>query len=195
MSNVRTVLTALSIALATAALLSGAAVARAASEDASLSANGAVSHELFDKGDDYYWVLVRDPGNDGFQCSVSFVTTNGTYSIHGPMDAEMAKTGSGMLWFESPRIPKTPHSTQRVTLAVHGNDGAFNWPALQTTIGNTPHGTLMVAVQIMSVLKEKADTNNLSVSLAGNEVFKAKLVGLQAAYARLSGCMAEHSGS
>ncbi|CAE6804749.1 hypothetical protein [Paraburkholderia nemoris] len=195
MSNVRTVLKALSIALAAGALLSGAAAARAASDDASLSANGAVAHELFDKGSDYFWVLVRDPRNDGYQCSVSFVTANGTYSIHGPMDSEMAKTGSGMLWFESPRIPKTAHSTERVTLAVHGNDGAFNWPALQTTIGNTPHGTLMVAVQIMSVLKEKADTNSLSVSLAGNEVFKAKLVGLQAAYARLAGCMAEHSGS
>lgn len=195
MPNVRTVLKALSIASAAGALLWGAVAARAASDDASLSANGAVAHELFDKGDDYYWVLVRNPGNDGYQCSVSFVTANGTYSIHGPMDAEMAKAGSGMLWFESPRIPKTAHSTLRVTLAVHGNDGAFNWPALQTTIGNTLHGTLMVAVQIMSVLKEKADTNNLSVSLAGNEVFKAKLVGLQAAYARLAGCMAEHSGS
>ncbi|ACD20850.1 hypothetical protein [Paraburkholderia phytofirmans] len=195
MSKVRTVLKALSIALAAGALLSSAAAPRAASDGTSLSANGTVAHELFDKGDDYYWVLMRDLGNDGYQCSVSFVTTNGTYSIHGPMDAEMARTGSGMLWFEGPRIPKTAHSTQRVTLAVHGNDGAFNWPALQTTIGNTPYGTLMVAVQIMSVLKEKADTNNLAVSLAGNEVFTAKLVGLQAAYARLAGCMAEHSRS
>ncbi|MDN7933326.1 hypothetical protein QZM52_18735 [Burkholderia metallica] len=195
MSNVRTVLKALSVALAAGALLCGAAASRAASDNASPSANGAVAHELFDKGDDYFWVLVRNPKNDGYQCSISFVTPNGTYSIHGPMDAEMAKSGAGMLWFESPRIPKTADSTRRVMLAVRGNDGTFNWPALQTTIGNKSNGTLMVAVKIMSVLKEKADTNNLSVSLAGNEVFKAKLVGLQAAYARLAGCMAEHSGS
>jgi hypothetical protein len=169
--------------------------ASAQSDGATLSADRTVAHQLFDKGDGYFWVLVRSPKNDGYQCAVSFVTTNGTYSIHGPIDAEMAKTGTGMLWFDSPKVPKATAPMQRVTLAVHGNDGALTWPALQKTVGKSPHGTLMVAVQIASVLKEKADTNDLSISLDGMEVFAAKLVGLQKAYVRLAECMAVGSGS
>jgi hypothetical protein len=188
MSNVRIALAALLVALAPSAL-----VARAPAGDRGESANP-ISHQLFDKGDGYLWTLMHDSQNDGYQCSVSFITPNGTYSIHGPLDAEMAKANSGSLWFDSPAVPATA-GTQKVTLAVHGNDGAFNWPALQTTIGKTGHGTLMVAVQIFSVLKEKADTNDVSISLGGNEVFKAKLVGLQGAYAKLNACMAMHSGS
>jgi hypothetical protein len=172
---------ALTLLLATLAVHS--AVARAAS-------GGGVVSEPFYSGGDALWVLMHDAHNDGYQCSVSFVTTNGTYSIHGPLDAEMAKTGTGMLWFESPRVPKPASPSQRVTLAVHGNDGELKWPAMQTTIGKASHGTLIVAVQIASVLKEKADTNDLSISLDGNEVYRAKLVEIQKAYARLGACMA-----
>jgi hypothetical protein len=186
MPNVRIALTALFMASAPFVM-----VARASARDRGESASP-ISHELFDKGDGYLWTLMHDAQNDGYQCSVSFITPNGTYSIHGPFDAEMAKTKSGSLWFDSPAVPATA-GTQKVTLAVHGNDGAFIWPALQTTIGKAGHGTLMVAVQILSVLKEKADTNDISISLGGNEVFKAKLVGLQAAYAKLNACMAMHS--
>lgn len=154
---------------------------------------GALVDEPFYKGDGNLWLLIRDARNDGYQCAVSFVTTKGKYSIHGPLDAEMARNGTGMLWFESPSVPKASPA-QHVTLAVHGNDGAFKWPALQTTIGNSPYGTLMVAVKIMSVLEEKADTNDLSISLDGHEVFRARLVELQKAYAQLRACMAGRSG-
>ncbi|MFL9865084.1 hypothetical protein PQR67_12980 [Paraburkholderia fungorum] len=188
MSKIRIVLTALTAILA-------AHWAAAWTPAYGASNDEAMVNEPFYTGDSGLWVLMHDARNDGYQCSVSFVTTNGTYSIHGPVDPEMAKTGKGTLWFDSPSIPRTDNSTQRVMLAVHGNGGALNWPALQTTIGNAPHGTFMVAVQIMSVLKDKADMNDLSVSFAGKEVFRAQLVEQQKAYARLSECMAARSGN
>jgi hypothetical protein len=188
MANVRIALAALLMASTPSEV-----VAHASTGDRGESVSP-ISHQLFDKGDGYLWTLMHDAQNDGYQCSVSFITPKGTYSIHGPLDSEMAKTNSGTLWFDSPAVPATA-GPQKVTLAVHGNDGAFNWPAVQTTIGKTSHGTLMVAVQIFSVLKEKADTNDISISLGGNEVFKAKLVGLQAAYAKLNDCMAARPGN
>lgn len=188
MSKIRIALTALSAILA-------AHSAAAWTPPDGASNDGAMVDEPFYEGDGGLWVLMHDARNDGYQCSVSFVTTNGTYSIHGPVDAETAKTGKGMFRFDSLNIPKPVNSTQRVMLAVHGNDGALNWPALQTTIGNAPHGTLIVAVQIMSVLKDKADTNDLSVSFAGEALFRAQLVEQQKAYARLSECMAAGSGN
>jgi hypothetical protein len=183
----------MALAALSAILAAHSAVAGTPSKGA--SNDGPIFNEPFYKGDDALWVLMRNPQNDGYQCSVSFVTTHGTYSIHGPVDAEMAKTGTGMLWFEGPSVPKPDSSSRRVTLAVHGNDGALSWPATQTTIGKAPHGTLIVAVQIASVLKEKADANDLSISLDGTEVFRAKLVELQKAYGRLGECMAARSGS
>ena len=185
MSKIRVALAAIAMALAV-----GSVEAREAPDGGSKSADGSVIHELFDRGDSYFWVLMHDPKNDGYNCSVSFVTTKGTYSIHGPMDAEMAKSGTGSLWFSSPAVPRGATRMERVTLAVHSEGAAMNWPAIQTTIGKDPHGTLMVSVQIASVLKEKIDTNDLSVSLAGAEVFGAKLMGLQEAYGRLGDCMA-----
>lgn len=174
-----------------AVLITHPAAAATVSDGA--NGGGALVDEPFYKGNGNLWLLVHSARNDGYLCSVSFVTTNGKYSIHGPLGAEMAKTGTGMLWFESPKVPKATPG-KRVTLAVHGNDGAFKWPALQTTIGNSPYGTLIVTVNIMSVLKEKADTNDLSISLDGREVFQAKLVEIQKAYAKLGACMAARSG-
>lgn len=103
----------------------------------------------------------------------------------------MANANVGSLWFDSPAVPAAPEM-RKVTLAVRGSDGAFNWPALQKTVTKTGHGTLIVMVKMSSMFTQKADTDNITVSLNGNEVFKAKLVGLQAAYAKLSACMAMH---
>lgn len=187
MSIVRIVLTALLVIYAT-----GAAIGRASADERSESVSP-IEHELFDKGDGYLWVLMHDAQNDGFQCSVSFITSKGTYSIHGPLDAEMTKADAGSLWFDSHAVPAAPEM-RKVTLAVHGSDGAFNWPALQKTAGKTGHGTLIIMVKMSSMFTQKADTDNITVSLNGNEVFKAKLVGLQAAYAKLNTCMAAQSG-
>ncbi len=184
MSKLRIVITAFLIvqAIGTATATSTGALGGSA---------GPTGHELFDKGDGYLWVLIYNSHNDGFQCSVNFITLKETYSIHGPLDAEMAKADTGSLWFDSPAIPATPEM-RKVTLAVHGSDGAFNWPALQKTMSQTDHGTLIVLVKMSSMFTQKSDADNITVSLDGNEVFKTKLVGLQAAYAKLNTCISRN---
>lgn len=183
------------IALMILAASLAAHTATAGAQAAGANGNLPLVSKPFYKGalDGNTWVLVRDARNDGYQCAVSYVTGDGIFSIHGPLDAEMAKTGTGMLWFAGPRVPKPAEPMTRVSLAVHANDGAWTWPARQTTIGNASQGTLIVAVAIKSVLDGKVDTNDLSVSLAGNEVFHAHLVEIQKAYAQLGECMAGRS--
>lgn len=183
--------TPIALALLSAALVVHSAAARRLAAGADKSES--LYNEPFYKGDDGLWVLMRNTRNDGYRCSVSYVTTKGTYSIHGPIDAEMAKTGTGMLWFESPSVPKATGAEQRVSIAFHGDDGTVTWPALLENVSKA-HGTLMVAAQIASVLKEKADTNTMSVSLGGTEVFHAKVVEIQKAYARLGEYIAARAG-
>lgn len=61
--------------------------------------------ESFYKGIEGNWVLVREPVNTGYHCSVNFITPDSTLSFRGPADAGMARKGHGSLWFISKAIP------------------------------------------------------------------------------------------
>lgn len=154
------------------------------------SANdGKMATTPFYKGKEGIWVLSHKAVNDGYQCSVSFITDTASLRIAGPWDADMAQKGDGMLWFNSKDIPqvKAP-KTARITFGngLSGADvGAYQIP------GNDGQGGVFIlSVKLDSVLKDKSDTARYTIGMDGKSLVDIKPIAVQAAYGRLKECMA-----
>ena len=146
--------------------------------------------EPFYKGAEGFWVQMRKPANDGLRCSVNFITTNGLFAIHGPWDAEMAKKGVGMIWFDGKDIPKVAQ-TGATKITVRSKDPTQIYPAIHTTIGEAAtNGVFILIVNMKALLAEKNETDDIAVDFGGKQVFNTQVIRLQEAYRRLGECTA-----
>ncbi len=154
------------------------------------SANdGKMANTPFYKDKEGIWVLSHKAVNDGYQCSVSFITETASLKIAGPWDADMAKKGDGMLWFNSKDIPqvKAP-KTVRVTF---GNGlGNADVGAYQIPGSDGQGGVFILSLKFDSVLKDKSDTAHYTIGMDGKSMVDIKPIAVQAAYRRLKECMA-----
>lgn len=150
---------------------------------------GEMHSEPFYKGPEGFWVLMRNPQNDGLNCSVNFTSEQGIFSVHGPKDAAAAKKNMGMIWMGGPNIPgpSTPALTV-ITVSGASPGPAQTIPVYNLAMGD--RGMFIVVLDIKETLKGKMETNDLSVDHLGKNVFATKVVKLQEAYRTLGRCMA-----
>jgi hypothetical protein len=145
--------------------------------------------ESFYKGVEGNWVLVREPVNTGYHCSVNFITPDSTFSLRGPADAEMARKGHGGVWFISQAIPPvTTTEIAPITLSST-NHPTQNVQAAHVSMPGQSSGALLLTIDVRKSVKEKPDSNELAIQFQGKEVFRSKVVQLQLAYRQLSACM------
>lgn len=146
--------------------------------------------EPFYKGAEGFWVLMRKPENDGYRCSVNFIANSGMFAMHGPWDAEMAKKGVGMIWFDGKDIPKVAQAGA-TKITVRSKDPTQIYPAIHTTIGEAAtNGVFILIVNMKALLAEKNESDDIAVDFGGKQVFHTQPVRLQEAYARLGQCVA-----
>lgn len=146
--------------------------------------------EPFYKGAEGFWVLMRKPENDGYRCSVNFISNSGMFAMHGPWNAEMAKQGVGMIWFDGKDIPKVAQAGT-ASITVRSKDPAQTYPAIHTTIGPAAaNGVLILVVNMKALLAEKNESDDIAVDFGGKQVFHTQPIRLQEAYARLGQCVA-----
>lgn len=172
-----------------AAAFAFASATQAAPERRSGSASGSLTSERFYEGKEGSWVLMHKPFNDGYSCSVNFVTPTNSFAIVGPVDADTARNSRGMIWFTGKSIPGNGQS-RSVRIAVSGNNPYPSVPAQQMSLPGQG-GALIVAADLRLTLKDKRDSNMIGVQLEGREVFRSSVIRLQEAYRTLERCMNE----
>lgn len=145
--------------------------------------------ETFYKGKEGLWVLTRKAENDGYRCAVNFTSAGGLFAVRGPWDADMARKGIGMIWFDGKDIPVVAKA-EPTKITVRSKDPTNTYPAIHTRIGTAPNGVLILIVNMKKLLAETNETDDIAVDFGGKEVFRTQLVGLQDAYARLGACVA-----
>jgi hypothetical protein len=170
-----------------AAAFAFASVAPAAPERGSGNAPGSRTSEPFYQGKEGSWVLMRKPVNDGYSCSVNFITPTNGFTIVGPVDAETARNGRGTIWFTGKSVSGSEQASS-VRIAVSGNNPYPSVPAQQISLPGKG-GALIVAIDLRLTLKDKQDSNDIGVHLQGREVFRSKVIRLQEAYRKLEQCM------
>lgn len=170
-----------------AAALAFASAIQAAPERGSDSASGSLTSEPFYEGKEGSWILMHKPSNDGYSCSVNFVTPTNNFAIVGPVDADMARNGRGMIWFTGKSIPATGQASS-VRIALSGNNPYPSVPAQHMSLPGQG-GALIVAVDLRLTLKDKEHDNIIGVQFKGREVFRSSIVHLQEAYRNLERCM------
>ncbi len=136
---------------------------------------------------DGMWVLMRNPENDGFKCSVNFFNQDQMLSIHGPWDDAMARKNAGMVWFDSKKIPNGPARPTPVPITLNSADGPQNVNALHVGMGGK--GMLILFIDVKKMVKEKRDSDRISVTMNGQTVFDQSQVQFLNAYRRLDQCM------
>ena len=146
--------------------------------------------EAFYKGDDGYWVLTRKPENDGYRCTVNFITRKNTFAILGPATPDAARQDLGMVWFMSKAIPQASTTMQPVQITLSDNDPARVVPAQHINIPGAGN-ILVLGIKVSKSIHEKPDSNEITVKFQGKEVFRSKLVHLQNAYRVLDRCMSQ----
>lgn len=146
--------------------------------------------EPFYKGAEGFWVLMHKPQNDGYRCSVNFISNSGMFAMHGPWNAEMAKSGVGMIWFDGKDIPKAAQ-TGATKITVRSKDPTQTYPAIHATIGEAAtNGVFILIVNMKALLAEKNETDDIAVDFGGKQVFSTQVIRLQEAYRRLGECTA-----
>ena len=146
--------------------------------------------EPFYKGAEGFWVLMRKSENDGYRCSVNFISNSGMFAMHGPWNAEMAEKGVGMIWFDGKDIPKVAKA-EATRITVRSKDPAQNYPAIHTTIGQAAaNGVFILIVNMKALLAEKNESDDIAVDFGGKQVFQSHPIRLQEAYTRLGECVA-----
>ncbi|WP_421566999.1 hypothetical protein [Stenotrophomonas sp. PD6] len=145
--------------------------------------------ESFYKGAEGNWVLVREPVNTGYHCSVNFITPDSTFSLRGPADAEMARKGHGGVWFISKAIPPVTKTEIAPITLSSTNYPTQNVQAALVSMPGQSSGALLLTIDVRKSVKEKPDSNELAIQFQGKEVFRSKVVQLQLAYRQLSACM------
>ena len=145
--------------------------------------------EPFYKSMDGMWVLMREHENAGLKCSVNFISTGQSMAIHGPWDAAMRKKGVGMVWFDGKQIPKAGAKPERVRLDLGSLDGPQKGvPAMHLNMGED-NGMMILYIDIRKTLKEKRDSDRITLSMDGVQIFDLPVTQLQKAYGRLGKCM------
>ena len=173
-----------------ASALAGAASAQVPPELLGGGASGAPMYgEAFYKGAEGYWVLVRERENTGLHCSVNFITPQNTFSLRGPGDADMARKNQGGIWFMSKAISSATKPEIVPILLSSGNDAARPLQAAHVGVPGQGNGALLLSIDVQKSIQEKPDSNEIAIQFEGKEVFRSKLVQLQAAYHALAQCM------
>jgi hypothetical protein len=154
---------------------------------------GALYSDAFYKSADGFWVLMRSRENNGLRCSVSYITPDGLYAIHGPGDAAQAGQNAGQIWFSGKKIPAPASRAEQVSITINARGKTVTYPTALTKVV-PDHGTFILFLNVKSylrtVVKKGEDTDEFTVQFGGKEVYAAKLVQLQKAYSMLDKCMA-----
>lgn len=167
--------------------LAGPAYAQVAQELLG-TAQGELYSEPFYKSKEGFWVLTHKPQNDGYRCTVNFITRQNTFAILGPATPDAARKNFGMIWFTGKTIPPATTTMQPVQITLSGNDPTRIVPAQHMSmpgVGNI----LILGIDVSKSIQEKPDSNEIAVQFQGKEVFRSKLVHLQDAYRTLDRCM------
>lgn len=156
---------------------------------------GSLYSDAFFKSKEGYWVLMRDRADNGLRCSVSYISNDWLYAIHGPGNADEAKNNAGQIWFSGKRIPAPAGKAEQVELFVRAmKDKTATFPAALTKV-IPEHGTFILFLNVKNylrtVIKKGEDYDEFAVDLRGKEVYAVKLPQLQKAYAMLDKCMAK----
>lgn len=156
---------------------------------------GTLYSDAFFKSKDGYWVLMRDRADNGLRCSVSYISNDWLYAIHGPGNATEVKDNAGQIWFSGKRIPAPTGKPEQVELFVRAMKGkTATFPAALTKV-IPEHGTFILFLNVKNylrtVIKKGEDYDEFAVDLRGKEVYAVKLPQLQKAYAMLDKCMAK----
>lgn len=148
---------------------------------------GKVHSEAFYKGKEGFWVLMRNPQNDGLNCSVNFINNGGVFALHGPKDAAMAKKKMAMIWFSSKDVPK-PASPQQANITVHSADPVQTWPVVNARMDDEL-GAFMAMTRVSDFAQQKHDSDEMVVEYEGKEVFRSKVIRIHEAIGVLNRCM------
>lgn len=151
------------------------------------SPSGPLHSETFYKGPEGHWVLMRNPRNDGSDCSVNFMTRDTVFAIHGPKDADMVKKQLGYLWLEGPNVPKGPAAPTQIRVGLTSLDGPQTIPV--THLDGPRNGFFLVLIRLSDMMKEPHDKNDFTVQYQGRDVYNSKPVRLLEAYRLLDQCM------
>lgn len=145
--------------------------------------------EPFYKGVEGNWILVRERENTGYHCSVNFITSQNTFSLRGPSDADMARKNQGAVWFVSKAISSVAKPEIVPIILSTSVDPTRTLQAAHVSQPGDSTGVLLLSINVQKSIQEKLDSNEIVVQLEDKEVFRSKLVQLQAAYRTLAQCM------
>lgn len=159
---------------------------------------GTLFSDAFSKTKEGFWVIMHDRKDNGLRCSVSYISNDWLYAIHGPSNAQEVKDSAGQIWFSGKDIPTPAAKVEMVELFIRAMKGkTATYPAALSNIV-PDHGTFVMFLNVKNylrtVIKKGEDFDEFSVDLRGKQVYAAKLPGLQKAYSMLDKCMARGGG-
>ena len=142
--------------------------------------------DAFYKGEDGTWVLRRKTANDGYGCSVTFITPDATFALHGPFDANQ-RNPDGMVFFQSERIPR-PQSPSNIYVLLKSMDPDANFPMTNIDL-NDGQGTFIMGMPVSEMYKQKHDTETITLIYEGKEVFRSTVIRMSTALKQLKRCV------
>ena len=148
--------------------------------------------EAFYKGPEGFWVLMRNKANDGYGCSVNFITADSLFALHGPLNADQRQP-DGMIMFQGPSIP-SPKKPNNVHVLLRSNDPEANYPMTNIRLQDNG-GTYIMGMPVKEMLKQKHDTETITLVYQGTQVFQLPVIRMSAALKQLEQCINKGNGA
>lgn len=142
--------------------------------------------EAFYKGPEGFWVLMRNKANDGYGCSVNFITADSLFAFHGPMDAKQLKP-DGAVMFQGPSIP-SPKEPNNVHVVLKSNDPEANFPMTNFRFQDGG-GAFIMGMPVKEMMKQKHDAETITLVYQGKQVFQTSVIRMSAALKQLEQCI------
>ena len=142
--------------------------------------------EAFYKGPEGFWVLMRNKANDGYGCSVNFITPNSLFALHGPLNAQQHQP-DGMMMFQGPSIP-SPKKPNNVHVLLRSNDPEANYPMTNIRLQDDG-GTFVMGMPVKEMLKQKHDSETITLLYQGKQVYQLPVIRISAALKQLEQCV------
>lgn len=142
--------------------------------------------EAFYKGPEGFWVLMRNKANDGYGCSVNFITVDSLFALHGPINAQQTNP-DGMVMFQGKSVPN-PKEPKNVHVVLKSNDPDGNFPMTNFRFTGDS-GAFAMGMPVKEMMKQKHDTETLTLVYEGKQVFQVSVIRMSAALKQLQQCI------
>lgn len=147
---------------------------------------GEAYSEAFYKGPEGTWVLRRNKQNDGYGCSVTFITKDSTFAFHGPLDSKRREP-DGMVTFQSPKIPR-PKRPDNTYVLLKSTEPDANYPMTNIDL-NDGQGTFIMAMPVEEMYMQKNEIDPIALVYQNKEVFQSTIIRMPAALKQLKRCI------